>query len=146
MRTSGRSDGLLNPAAGIAIAGLLLIVATQRMPYAFYGFMRWTVFLVCLYGAWWSYAKRAALSFWILLILGLFFGPLVNLRMRRAQWEPLDLVGGAVLIGIAALIWWQARGVASRVQGAVYLPPDFGRGAAPLSSDVDRDSGYKRLR
>jgi hypothetical protein len=87
----------LSPIPGLVLGAVLLLLATTRMPYGYYVFMRWIVCAVCVYGAWAAYQDRRHWT-WLLIAAAVLFNPITPFRMHRAEWVPFNLAGAILLI------------------------------------------------
>jgi hypothetical protein len=94
----------LSPVPGLAIGGVLLLLAILRMPYGYYVFMRWLVTAACAYGAWFAYEGGTHIWTWLLGAAALLFNPIIPFQMHRADWVPFDLIGAVVLLSGALVL------------------------------------------
>jgi hypothetical protein len=104
----------ISPLPAIVLAAAcVFIAATVKVPYAFYGYMRWIVFIACIYGAFCSAEGRKSTALWILIAVGILLNPIAELRMHRAQWQPIDIAAAIALLVAAALLKQERKAIAS---------------------------------
>ena len=98
---------VLEIAPTVGVAALLLLAARGRYPYGFYMMLR-TVATVA--GAYWAvrvYHAGPRGWMWAFLALALLLNPILPVRMRRVDWQPIDLCIGILLLGWAG--YWAFR-------------------------------------
>ena len=95
-------------AAAVAVAIVLLFVATLHLPYWYYQLLRWLVCPVFLSSWFWTHSDKAieTLSFpkssafsLAFIVLAIVFNPLWPVHMPRATWFWLD-VSAATVLGV----------------------------------------------
>ena len=82
------------------IAVLLLFYATSRNQYNYYIFLRWYVFVSCIYFA---YKTRFEDNkFWLITfsVISLLFNPIIPVYLNKGIWSLID-IGSGVLIFIS---------------------------------------------
>jgi hypothetical protein len=93
-------------AAAVAVAIVLLLVATMHLPYWYYQVLRWPVCPVFLFSWFWTHSDKAVetLSFLegsvfslAFIVLTIVFNPLWPVHMPRATWFWLDISAATVL-------------------------------------------------
>ncbi len=80
-------------------AVLLLIAAVGKHPYGFYMVLRLVITVGAVYWAWRAYKARLRGWAWAFVAVALLLNPFLPIRMHRAQWQPIDLYVGILLIG-----------------------------------------------
>lgn len=81
-------------------AGLILGLAVIPMwPYGYYTFLRLVICGVAVYGAYF-FKKHSMLDnhFVPLVLIAIFFNPLVPVHLSRELWLPIDLAGAVYFI------------------------------------------------
>ena len=81
-------------------AVLLLIAAAGTHPYGFYIVLRVVATVGGIYWAWRVYQVRLRGWAWAFAAVALLMNPFVPLHMQRAQWQPIDL-----WLGLLLLVW-----------------------------------------
>ena len=79
-------------------AAALLLVAVGRNPYDFYTIMRWVVCGVCAYGAFVEFGRSRTTWAWVFVIMAVAFNPIVQVRLSRETWAPIDVVAAGILV------------------------------------------------
>lgn len=80
------------------LAAALAFCATSQLPYNFYSFMRWVVFLTCCW-ALWLCRRRLWPSFApAYFAIGLLFNPVLAFHFLRSTWRSLDIAAGVLLL------------------------------------------------
>jgi hypothetical protein len=92
-----QDDQWPRPSPGLAIAAVLVLIATLRLSYGYYVFLRWVVCATCIYGAGAAAQEDHAWA-WILTAVALLFNPIVPVRMRREEWFVFDVLAAGVLL------------------------------------------------
>ena len=81
-------------------AVLLLIAAVGKHPYGFYMVLRLVITVGAVYWAWRVYKAAPTRAWtWAFVAVALLLNPFLPIRMQRAQWQPIDLCLGILLIG-----------------------------------------------
>ncbi len=80
-------------------AVLLFIAAAGKHPYGFYMVLRLVITIGAVYWAWRVYKAGPRAWTWIFVAVALLLNPFLPIRMQRAQWQPIDLCLGILLIG-----------------------------------------------
>ncbi|MBI3853477.1 MAG: hypothetical protein HY298_24785 [Verrucomicrobia bacterium] len=79
-------------------AAALAFYATAQLPYNYYTFTRWMVFLVCCW-ALWICRRRLWPSFApAYFAIGLLFNPVLSFHFPRSTWRALDIAAGVFLL------------------------------------------------
>ncbi len=81
-------------------AMLLLFAANGRHPYGFYIVLRLVITVGAVYWAWRVYRAGLLAWTWAFAAVALLLNPFLPIRMKRAQWQPIDL-----WLGILLLVW-----------------------------------------
>jgi hypothetical protein len=89
-------------------AVLLLIAAAGKHPYGFYMVLRLVITVGAVYWAWRVYKAALRAWTWIFVAVALLLNPFLPIRMQRAQWQPIDLCLGILLIAWSG--YWLFRG------------------------------------
>ena len=91
-----------------ALGSLLLLIASEgRHPYGFYMVLRLTITVGAVYWAWRVHKVRLWGWTWAFVTVALLLNPFLPIRMQRAQWQPIDLWLGILLLAWCAL--WSIR-------------------------------------
>jgi TPR repeat protein len=98
-------------------AVLLLVAAVGKHPYGFYMVLRLVITVGAVYWAWRVYKAGLRAWTWIFVAVALLLNPFLPIRMQRAQWQPIDLCLGILLIGWSG--YWLFRG--TKEQGSHLL-------------------------
>jgi len=80
-------------------AVLLLIAAVGKHPYGFYMVLRLVITVGAVYWAWRVYKAGPRAWTWAFVAVALLLNPFLPIRMQRAQWQPIDVCLGILLIG-----------------------------------------------
>lgn len=80
--------------------GSLLIASQGRYAYSFYVALRLFVTILAVFWAYRTYCAGPRIFTWVFGGMALLLNPLVPIRMRRADWQPIDL-----WLGIGLLSW-----------------------------------------
>lgn len=83
----------------VFVAILLLVAATGRHSYGFYIVFRLVATVGGVYWAWRVYGEGLRGWVWAFAAVALLMNPFVPIRMQRAQWQPIDLWLGMLLLG-----------------------------------------------
>jgi len=97
-------------------AVLLLIAAVGKHPYGFYMVLRLVITVGAVYWAWRAYKARLRGWAWAFVAVALLLNPFLPIRMRRAQWQSIDLWLGILLIGWSGYWLFRKQPRASRRQ------------------------------
>ena len=89
------------------VAILLLVAAEGRYPYGFYMLLRLIITVGSIYWAWRVYQVGLRAWAWAFVAVALLLNPFLPIRMQRAQWQPIDLWLGILLLGWSA--YWLVR-------------------------------------
>lgn len=83
---------------------LLLGAVVERRPYGYYTLLRLVVCATALYLAFIAYEAKSVGWAIALALTGVLFNPILPVRMRRADWQPFDIVA-AIVIAVAT-VWF----------------------------------------
>jgi hypothetical protein len=97
----------------LVIAGCASLLALEHLPYGYYTIIRWFVFAGSGYGAYCFARREISFAATLCVILAIVFNPLMPIRLSRAQWHPIDLLGGVVLLALAGLAFTHERSSSS---------------------------------
>ena len=86
---------------------MLLVAAFGKYPYGFYMVLRLVVTVGAIYWAWRAYQAGLRGWTWAFVAVALLLNPFLPIRMQRAQWQPIDLWLGILLLAWCAL--WSIR-------------------------------------
>ena len=94
----------------------LLLVATERMPYGYYTFVRISVclFAVVIACLGWSDDFLSRLWSAIFALTAILFNPIIPIHLSRHTWYPLDIGAAAIFAAHFAFV---RLGVGIREQG-----------------------------
>jgi FtsH-binding integral membrane protein len=97
---------------GPAVASIIFLVLAVfgRWPYFLYVLLRLVVCVSAVYLAIEAYKLRRTTWGWIMAAAGVLFNPVIPIRMARADWQALDLLGAVVFA-------FSLRGVRERPNG-----------------------------
>lgn len=95
---------------------VLLIVATSRLPYGYYTFMRIVTCGIAAVIAFAGFRDRPVVQAWSLLLalVAVLFNPFVPIHLDRQTWFYLDLGAAAVFVAHLIFVRWRST-----------APPDF---------------------
>jgi hypothetical protein len=102
-------------------AVLLLIAAAGKHPYGFYMVLRLVITVGAVYWAWRVYKTGLRAWTWLFVAVALFLNRSLPIRMQRAQWQPIDLYLGILLIGWSGYWLFRKQTRASQRQTLVSL-------------------------
>ncbi len=68
------------------------MVAIFNMPYNYYTMLRFIVFGVSAYGAYFAYQQSKQVWVWAYLIVAILFNPLIPFYLSKTTWIVLDLL------------------------------------------------------
>jgi hypothetical protein len=101
-------------------AVLLLIAAAGKHPYGFYMVLRLVITVGAVYWAWRVYKAGLRAWTWMFVAVALLLNPFLPIHMQRAQWQPIDLCLGILLIGWSGY-WLLRAGTDQRKQPVITL-------------------------
>jgi FtsH-binding integral membrane protein len=80
-----------------SVAVLLLFYATSRHQYSFYIFLRWYIFIVCIYFAF--SANKENIKVWLIIFstISLLFNPIIPVYLNKELWSVIDIVSGILI-------------------------------------------------
>lgn len=96
---------------GFTVIGsvLLLFAAEGRHAYGFYILLRLLITVGAVYWAWRVYQAGLPALTWAFAAVALLLNPFFPIRMQRAQWQPIDLCLGILLLAWSALWFLRNR-------------------------------------
>jgi hypothetical protein len=94
----------------IAPSILLLVAALTRLPYGFYVFLRLVVCAAAVAVAW-QILRRSLnhVTGWTAAALALLYNPLITVRLKRSEWEPVNIATAAFFFGLGLFLTWKSR-------------------------------------
>jgi len=111
-------------------AVLLLIAAAGKHPYGFYMVLRLVITVGAVYWAWRVYKAGLRAWTWAFVAVALLLNPFLPIRMQRAQWQPIDLCLGILLIGWSGYRLFHKQTPTSSRNGQAYQTQWPGTGAS----------------
>ncbi len=90
---------VLEIALTVLVAIILLVAVEGRYPYGFYMVLRTAATVGAAYWAVRVYQVGPRGWMWAFLAVALLLNPLLPVRMHRADWQPIDLCLGLLLLG-----------------------------------------------
>lgn len=90
----------LEIALSVLVAILLLAAAHGRYPYGFYMALRTTATVGAAYWAVRVFRTGPQGWMWAFAAVALLLNPILPVRMHRADWQPIDLI-----LGVLLLVW-----------------------------------------
>jgi hypothetical protein len=93
----------------VLMAGMLLAATEGRYPYGFYMALRTAETVSGVYWAVRVYQAGPRGWMWAFLAMALLLNPILPVRMHRADWRPIDLVLGLLLLGWSGYWLWRTR-------------------------------------
>ena len=81
-----------------AIAALLIFASSSVQGYGFYMLLRLATSLLSVYWAFRNYQEGEWGWSWPFIFLALLVNPFIPIRMQRADWQPIDLCFGVLLL------------------------------------------------
>ena len=93
----------------VGVAIVLLAAAEGRYPYGFYMALRTAATVGGVYWAVRVYQAGPRGWVWAFLALALLLNPILPVQMHRADWQPIDLVLGLLLLGWSGYWLWRTR-------------------------------------
>lgn len=79
------------------VAVALLLIATMKLPYGYYTFLRIAIFGFCAIVAFFEFAEKSHVWGLAFLLLAILFNPMIPVYLKRQTWFWLD-VGAASII------------------------------------------------
>lgn len=98
---------VIEVALTVLVAILLIVAAEGRHPYGFYIVLRTAATVGAAYWAVRVYQVGPQGWMWAFLAVALLLNPLLPVRMHRADWQPIDLCLGLLLLGWSG--YWAFR-------------------------------------
>ncbi len=80
------------------ISAILLLLALERQRYGYFTFLRFIVFGVAVYGAYFASKPERIVLVLAFVIIAILFNPLIPIHLRRGTWHFIDLAVAAFLI------------------------------------------------
>jgi hypothetical protein len=96
----------------VLVAIILLAAAEGRYPYGFYIALRTAATVGGVYWAMRVYQSGPRGWMWAFLAMALLLNPILPVRMHRADWQPIDLTLGLLLLGWSGYWFWHTRQLA----------------------------------
>ena len=93
----------------VVVAVALLAAAEGRYPYGFYMALRTAATVGGVYWAVRVYQAGPRGWIWAFLAVALLLNPILPVRMHRAEWQPIDLALGLLLLGWSGYWLWRTR-------------------------------------
>lgn len=90
-------------------AALLLFAAAGKHPYGFYMLLRLLITVGAVYWAWRVYQVGLRAWSWAFVFVALLLNPFLPIRMQRAQWQPIDVWLGVLLLGWSGYWFFKVR-------------------------------------
>ena len=75
----------------------LLIIAIFKLPYGYYTFLRWIVFISSGYSAYISFLNQKNIWVIILGILAIIFNPIIPIYLKKETWIIIDIFSVFIL-------------------------------------------------
>lgn len=83
----------------LIISSILLFTALiNGLPYGFFTFLRFVIFVIASYIAWMAYDEQKEGWVWIFLIIAILFNPFIPIYLKRDIWKIIDLMTGIFLM------------------------------------------------
>ena len=79
-----------------ALVIVLLIAATQNLPYDYYTLLRFIVTGVSAYGIYFAYQHKKQIWLWVFIIIAVLFNPISPIYLDKAIWVFIDYIVAAV--------------------------------------------------
>jgi hypothetical protein len=93
----------------VLVAIVLLAAVEGNYPYGFYMALRTAATAGGVYWAVRVYQPGPRGWMWAFMALALLLNPILPVRMHRADWQPIDLVLGLLLLGWSGYWLWRTR-------------------------------------
>lgn len=74
------------------VAGLMLIIATQDLPYSYYQLLRLVVFTSSIFLVWYFIKSKVLILGWLFVIPALIFNPITPLYLEKSLWVSIDII------------------------------------------------------
>ena len=97
----------------VGVAIVLLAASEGRYTYGFYMALRTAATVGGVYWAVRVYQAGPRGWIWAFLAVALLLNPILPVRMHRAEWQPIDLALGLLLLGWSGYWLWRTRRRAS---------------------------------
>jgi hypothetical protein len=91
---------VLEIALTVLVAIILLVSAEGKYPYGFYMVLRTAATVGAAYWSVRVYKAGPRGWLWVFLAVALLLNPILPVRMHRADWQPIDLA-----LGVLLLVW-----------------------------------------
>ena len=79
------------------ITVLLLFYATSRNRYSYYIFLRWYVFISCIYFAYKSNEENNKIWLVVFSVISLLFNPIIPVYLKKEIWSLIDIGSGVII-------------------------------------------------
>ena len=100
---------MFDVALSVLVAIFLLVAAAGKHPYGFYVVLRLAATVGAVYWAVRVYQAGPRGWMWVFLGVALLLNPIFPVRMHRADWQPIDLWLGALLLCWSGYWFWRTR-------------------------------------
>jgi hypothetical protein len=79
---------------------LILLIATLKIPYGFYFFIRLVVCLTAAYISFLEYNIKHKINVWVVFFasIAILFNPIIKIYLLREQWFYLDILCASVFL------------------------------------------------
>ena len=81
-----------------AVVAALLFIATAKLPYGYYTFLRFAVCGVGVYVAYVGYVGKRPWAAWTFAAIAVVFNPLIPVHLTKQIWAWLDVAAGVAFI------------------------------------------------
>jgi len=78
----------------------ILFIGILPLPYIFYMFLRLIITIAAFYFAF-KVVPRDSNDFFILIVIGILFNPLIPVFLFKALWIPIDIITGIYFLNLS---------------------------------------------
>ena len=78
----------------------ILFIGVLPLPYIFYMFLRLIITIAAFYFAF-KVVPRDSNDFFILIVIGILFNPLIPVFLFKALWIPIDIITGIYFLNLS---------------------------------------------